>query len=119
MESCVRLRKQRKNEANMLDLWGGYDLIWNYRVVQHHGHVQEADWVGLHEIYYDENKKIKDWHGKPAAAANDLDDMIAELRKQLFAAESAKSLRKDCRVLDEAEMPVDDEGDSHETRKNP
>ncbi len=89
----------------------GSKMSHNFRVIKHKGHVPEADWVGMHEVYYDEHGNIHSWHETPVTVGNDLDDLIGELRNQLFAAESAKSKRNACRVLDEAEMPMDEEGE--------
>ncbi|OQA28853.1 MAG: hypothetical protein BWY57_03439 [Betaproteobacteria bacterium ADurb.Bin341] len=79
-------------------------MSWNYRVIRHAAPNGE-EYYGLHEIYYDQHGKIELWCETPVAVGNDLDDLIGELRNQLFAAESAKSKRNACRVLDEAEMP--------------
>lgn len=79
-------------------------MPWNYRVIRHPG-PKGRTWVGIHTTYYDEHGKIHSWCAEPVVSAHYLDDLIGEMRLLLDAAEMAKSILHDRRVMDEAEMP--------------
>lgn len=43
-------------------------MTWNYRIIRH------ADWIGLHEVYYDDGGRPKSYTTNAATFVCDLDE---------------------------------------------
>lgn len=51
---------------------------WNYRLILHDSGDQMLWWVGLHEVYYDEQDEIVNWTELPITFQVSLDDYAPE-----------------------------------------
>lgn len=57
-------------------------MTWNYRVMRHTTDDGDETWDAIHEVYYDENRKVTYWTEHPATIIsepdqiNDMLDMV-------------------------------------------
>ena len=88
-------------------------MSWNHRVVRHSQ--GGKTWFGIHEVYYDDNGKIKFWTENPVKPmGGTLKELQEELAMFSDAAGKAMARNDTDRVLDETELPnykAEPEGD--------